>query len=106
MNCRVPCPLSARLAPKVEDHAEGAEKDRQAHVEHDGLHCSPARNPAVDELAETVSPDILVDGDCDEDGSCHWFVAVDGIGGDNGGNGRDLKSTQCVSNDDNNLQTC
>ena len=92
------------LPVEKEDDAEGAPQHGQAHVQHNRRDIAGFLGPWRDELAESVAPQILVDGDGDEDGSNDGLVAVDGIGTCDSWQGGDLDTGASVANDDNNLE--
>lgn len=59
--------------------------------------------PWGDEAGETVSPDVLVDGDGNEERACDRLVRVNGVGRDNGRKGGDLETSGTESKDDDGL---
>jgi hypothetical protein len=48
--------------------------------------------------SETIPPEILVDGDSHENGSCDGLVGVYNIGGADSWYGCNLNASACVSN--------
>jgi len=96
-------PLPEGLAAEPEQHAEQAPQRDERHVGHDGWDVAGLDGPGGDELAEAVAPDVLVDGDGDEDGAGDGLVAVDGVGGGDGGESGDLDTGAGVTDDDNHL---
>ena len=88
------------LSPLQEQQTRRTEQERQAHVRHDRWQEPGLLDPRADELGETVAPEVLVDGDGDEDGTGDGFVAVDGVGADDGGDGSDLDSGAGEADDD------
>lgn len=85
-------PPSERLSFPPEQDTEQAPQQYQTPVCHDRGDKSSLQRPWRDELAKTVTPNILVDGDADEERSSHRLVAVDSICGDDGREGRNLHS--------------
>ncbi|KAL3708496.1 hypothetical protein TMatcc_006480 [Talaromyces marneffei ATCC 18224] len=57
--------------------------------------------PFGDELTETVTPQILVYCDVDEERPGDRFVTIDSIGASDGGKGSDLDTGTCVADDNN-----
>lgn len=57
-------------------------------------------NPRCDELGETITPDVLVDSDGDEQGSSNWLVRIDSICANDGRNRGHLHARSTKSNDD------
>jgi hypothetical protein len=74
MNLRIPGPLTESFPVKPEHNAEQAPKESQGHIRHDGRNVSVCNDPWGDEFAETITPDVLVDGDGDEDASGHRLI--------------------------------
>lgn len=99
MDTRLGCPLPHRLPVIVERDGAEAPQHCQAHVEHDRLDESAFQDPRRDEFAEPVAPYILVDRDGDEEQARHWLVAIDGVGGRDGGYSHDLNPGARVSDD-------
>ena len=83
-------PSSKRLALIVKQDAEQTPQQHQRSIRHDGRNESRLLHPRCDEFGETVAPDVLVYGDGDEEGAGDWLVGIDGVGGYDGGDGRDL----------------
>lgn len=104
VNPGVPAPFSERLADKVEENTERAPQKDERHVQHDGRDEAARNGPRRDELAEPVAPDVLVDGDGDENGAGDGFVAVNSIGGGDGRDGGDLDAGTGVANNDDGLE--
>lgn len=90
MNLTILTPRAKRLPIVPKQHAKKTPQRNKAHVGHDGRHVAAADDPGRDELAEAVAPDVLVDGDGDEDGAADGLVRVDGVGAGDGGEGGDL----------------
>lgn len=99
MHGTVPSPLSERLAVEVEDNAERTPQEDQTHVEHDWWQVPIGNDPRRDELAETISPHVLVDSDRHEDRSRNGLVRVDGVGRRDGRDGGDLDAGAGISDD-------
>jgi hypothetical protein len=74
MNLRVPGPLPEGLAIEPKYNAEQAPKEGQGHVRHDRRNVSICNDPWGDELAETITPDVLVDSYSDEDASGNRLI--------------------------------
>lgn len=104
MDRRLGRPPSELLSIEVEWNRAKTPQRRQAHVQHDRLDEPLLHDPWRDELAEAISPEVLVDGDGDKDRAGHGLVAVDGVGAGDGGEGGDLDACCCISNDDNDLE--
>lgn len=98
------CPPSELLPIEVERNRAKTPQRRQTHVQHDRLDEPFLHDPGCDELAEAVSPDVLVHGDGDKDRAGHRLVAVDRIGTGDGREGGNLDTCCCVSDDDNDLE--
>ena len=98
--CR-PAPEPLPLKPKK--NPERTPQRRKTHVRHDRRDVAILLGPGRNELAEAVAPEILVDGDADEDAASCRFVAVDGVGGGNGGESGDLDTGAGPANDHNRL---
>lgn len=96
----VPRPPPERLPVEPEQDAEGAPQRRERHVEHDRWDVARADDPRCHELGEPVAPEVLVDGDGDEDAAGDGLVRVDGIGGGDAGDGGDLDTGARVADDD------
>lgn len=103
MNGIIASPFAEGLALVIEQDAESAPKEDEGHVQHDGRNIAVGDDPGGDKLAETVAPQILVDGDGDENAAGHRFVAVDGVCRCNGGNRGDLDTCAGISDDDDHL---
>ena len=100
MHAALATPLAASLSNKEEQDPEAAPQKDQAHVEHDRRDEPSADRPRGDELAEAVAPEVLVDGDGDEDRAGDGLVGVDGVGGGDGRDGGDLDARAGVADDD------
>jgi hypothetical protein len=100
---RVSRPLSERLSVVQEDNSGHTEEDIQSHICQDRGDESRLHTPRRDELRESVSPDIFVDRDIEEDGSCDRLIRIDGIGGRNSRKCCDLDSETSIANDDDDL---
>ena len=74
MNTRVLGPAAHSLAPEVEDDSTGAPEEDQTHVQHDRRDVTVGDDPGSDELAETITPQILVDCDRHENAACNGLV--------------------------------
>ena len=104
MHAGVPAPLPEFLADKVEQDAKRAPQEDERHVQHDGRDEAIGNGPWGDELAEAVTPNVLVNSDGDEDGAGDRLVAVNCIGGGDGGDGGDLNTSAGIADDNNGLQ--
>lgn len=80
MHRAIRTPLPERLALEVEQNSECTPQEHQAHVHHDSREVSIFDRPLIDELAESITPKVLIDGYRHEDGTSDWFVAVDRVG--------------------------
>lgn len=69
-------PPSEPLSVHVEGNRTETPERRQAHVQHDWFDVPTLLNPWGDKLAEAVSPQVLIDGDRNEDRACDGLVAV------------------------------
>ncbi len=78
-------PPAHPLAKEVKYHTKRAPQEDQAHIQHDRRDIPISNDPRRDEFAEAISPNVLVDRNRHEDAACNWLVAVDGVGGCNGG---------------------
>ena len=96
-------PLPESLPEEEEQDPERAPEGDQGHVGHDGWYVPAGEDPGRDEFGETVAPDILVDGDADEDTARDGLVAVNSVGGGNGREGSNLDTGACVADDDDGL---
>lgn len=85
MHGRVAGPSSERLSLVVEQDAEETPQQHQRAVCHDWWDKSSFFDPRGNELGEAVAPDVLVDGDGNEEGASDGFVRVYGVGGYDGG---------------------
>lgn len=99
----IPGPLPESLAHEIEQDTEGTPEEDERHVEHNGRNISVRNDPRGNELAESVAPQILVDGDGDEDTTGHRLVAVYRICRCDGWDCCDLNTRASVSNDYDNL---
>lgn len=96
-------PLAEGLTHVIEQDTKSTPKEDERHVQHDGRHVAVCNDPRGDELAEAIAPQVLVDGDGDEDATGHGLVTVHGVCGCDGWNRSDLNPGTCVSDDDNDL---
>jgi len=106
MNLRVSGPLPEGLAIEPKYNSEQAPKEGKGHVRHNGWNISVCRNPWGDELAETITPDVLVDRDGDEDASSHRFIRVNCVCRRNSGQCSYLDACTSISNDNDGLRVC
>lgn len=67
MHVRSLGPLPKRLPIKVERNSEQAPQQNQAHIQHDRWDIAIFDDSGGDELAETVTSDVLIHSDGDED---------------------------------------
>lgn len=79
MNLRISRPLSEGLSKEPEDDPSQTPQCYQAHVRHDRRDVATLDSPGCDELAEPVSPNILIDRDCNENRARNWLVRVDTV---------------------------
>ena len=77
VHLRVSGPLSERLTIEPEDNSGATEEGYQGHVGHDWWDVSGLDDPGRDELRESISPNVLVDGDGNEDGTGDGLVRID-----------------------------
>lgn len=103
MHRRLGRPSSEPLPVKVERDGTETPQRCQAHIQHDRLDEPAFLDPRGDELAETVAPEILVDGNGDKNRTGHGFIAVDGVRAGNSREGRYLDACSGVSNNHNHL---
>lgn len=103
MHPRLGRPPSELLSIKVAWDGKETPQRCQTHVQHDRFHKPALFDPRGDELAEAVSPDILIDGDGHENRTRDGLVAVDGVGADDGWESGNLNSSGRVADDDNHL---
>ena len=97
MHTRPTTPLPERLPIIKVPNPRQTKQRRQRHVRHDRRHEPSLHRPGRDELGETVAPDVLVDGDGNEDGAGDGLVGVDAVGRGDGGEGGDLDAGACVA---------
>ena len=76
VNLRILRPLPKRLAIIPEDDPAQTPQGNQTHVCHDRRDVSILGGPRSNELRESVTPDILVDRDGNEDGSRDGLVGI------------------------------
>ena len=100
MHIRVLGPLPKRLPLEIEQNAHATEQGDQRRVRHDRLDIAGLDDPRGQELGVAIAPDVLVDGDGDEETAGHGLVAVDGVGRDDGRERRDLDPGTGVADDD------
>ena len=93
-------PPTKRLSIVIEHNPARTEHKSQTHVHHDGPDEADVLGPGGDELGEAVAPEVLVDGDGDEDAAGDGLVAVDAVGAADRGDGGDLDADQRVADDD------
>ncbi len=74
MDLRIPRPLPKGLSKVPEDDPSQTPQRNQAHIRHDRGNITTLDNPGSDELAEAVSPNILIDRDRNEDRACNRFI--------------------------------
>lgn len=97
MDFRLGRPFPAPLTPEVKGDAKQAPQCEEAHVQHNGREIAILLYPRRDELAKSVAPDVLVDGDGDKERAGYGLVAVDSVGTGNGGERRDLNPGSSVA---------
>ena len=97
-------PFPESLPEEEEQDSERAPECDQGHVGHDGWHVSAGNDPRRDEFGKPVTPDVLIDGDTDEHTAGDGFVAVDGVGGGDGGESCNLDTSASIADDDNRLR--
>lgn len=100
MNFRLGRRLPASCTSEVERDSNQVLQCNQARVQHDGQGIAVALYPRHDELAKSVAPDVLVDGDCDKEGAGHGLVAVDSVGTGDSGERCDLNTGSGEAYDD------
>lgn len=100
MNLGILGPPTEGLAEIPEHDTEETPQGDERHVGHDRRDEAGLDGPRCDELGEAVTPNILVDGDGDEDAAGNGFVGVDGVGGGDGGQGSDLDTSAGVAEPD------
>jgi len=100
VNGAVLSPPTERLAAEVKDDSEQTEEQHERTVGHDGRNVAVLGDPVVDKHRESVTPDVLVDGDGDEQAAGDGLVTVDGVGRDHGGQSGDLDAGARVADDD------
>ena len=103
MYLRVSRPLSECLSIEPENDTSQAEEKNQAHVRHNWRDISTLDDPRGDKFRESITPNILVDRDGDENRAGHRFVGVDRVCRGNGWEGSNLKSCTSVADDYNYL---
>ena len=65
MHLAVPAPAAECLAFVVEEEAKKTPQQDETRVCHDGRNESTLNSPRGDELAESITPHVLVDSDAD-----------------------------------------
>ena len=106
MHLTPPTPIPKPLPAKPKHDPKKTPQRNEAHVRHDGRHVTLGDDPGRDEFGEAVAPDVFVDGDADEDGAADGLVAVDGVGGGDGGEGSYLDAGAGEADDYNCLGFC
>lgn len=106
MDIAVSRPLSKRLAEEPENDSRQAPERNQRHISHDGRNEARLSSPWRDELAESVTPHVLVDRNGHEDGASYGLVRIDGIRRCDGGQGSNLDTRAGVTNDNDGLLQC
>lgn len=96
-------PSSKCFAFVPKQNSKQAPQQCKSHICHDGRDISRLNDPRRDKLAEPISPNILINGDGDEDTSRHRLVRIDCICGDDGGKCSNLDPGASVANNNNNL---
>lgn len=76
MYLRIAGPFPERLSIEPEQDPSRAPESGQTHVHHDGWDVSRSLNPRSNELRESIAPEILVDGDGDEQRASNRFVGI------------------------------
>ena len=79
MNLAVLAPPPERLSVVVEQNAKQAPHENQSPVCHDWRDISISGTPGGDELAEPITPDILVHSNADKQATSNRLVAVNRI---------------------------
>lgn len=72
-------PPSEFLPVKVEWDRKETPHRAQAHIHHNGLDKSTFLDPFGDEIAEAISPQILIHSDRHKNRACNRLIAVDGV---------------------------
>ena len=67
-------PNSEPLPVKPENNTTQTPQSRQAHVRHDWWYISAGLTPLVDELGESIAPQIFIDSDANKDGACYRLI--------------------------------
>lgn len=98
MDLAVPRPPPERLPLEPEQDSEQAPQRGKRHIYHDGYDVSALESPRCDELAEAITPHVLIDRDRDKDAASHWLVTVNSVGRRDGRESRNLDS--CASKPD------
>lgn len=91
-------PLPKSLPIEVKEHATRAKRKSQTHVQHNRPNKTDLLCPRRDELAEAIAPDVLIDGNSDEDAAGDGLVRVNAIGAADGGDGGDLDAGAGIAN--------
>lgn len=97
-------PHPGTLAVEIERNSEQTPEGDQGHVQHDGGDETTLFHPRGDELAEPITPQVLVDSDCHEERSRHRLIAVDSVCAGDGGDSSDLDAGCGVCDEDNDLE--
>jgi hypothetical protein len=104
VHARLPTPLPESLPNKIKDNTKRAPQEDQAHIEHDGRYNACLDRPRRNELRKAVAPEILINGDGDEDGARDGLIAVNCVGGGDGGDAGDLDAGAGEANDYDDLE--
>lgn len=75
----IPRPPPESLPIEVEHDTEETPQRDQRHVRHDRGHKAAFDDPRRDEFGKPITPDVLVDGDGDHQGTSDRLVRVDGV---------------------------
>lgn len=105
MDRGVPRPAAKGFSLPPEQNPEQTPQGDQRHVGQNGRDVSVGQNPRRDELSKAVTPEVLVDGDGNKDGSGHRFVRINGVCGRNGWEGSHLDASAGEADDDDDLKS-
>lgn len=78
-------PFPESLSLEVEQNAEWAPEENQAHVQHDGGQITIFDDPVREKLRIPVAPEILVDRNCHKNTARDRLIAVHAVSWGNGG---------------------
>lgn len=103
MHTAVLGPSAECLSLVVEENAEQAPKQDKRPIGHDWGNVSTFNDPGSDELAEAVTPHVLVDSDANEETACDRLVRIDSVSAGNTRQGGDLDTCTGVADQDDGL---